>query len=152
MAVKEMLDSTQTLNDSLCIVHAIHTDTEQTGFDTEFGKYGRALPSDVAPFRQRRGGIGESHANRIGSHPCDVALPIDGEAVPLGQSFQSPVNRLKKIIAVRLDVKADEIGAQQAIEKIALPRTDAKDFRIRPRYMPKDCHAGVRAGFLHHAR
>src|SRR5690348_10292640 len=144
MAVKEMFDSTQALNDPLCIVHAIHTDTEQTGLYTEFGKYGRALPSNVAPFRQGRSWIGESHANRIGSYPCDVPLSIDGEAVPLGQSFQSPVNRLKKIIAMRLDVKADEIGAQQAIEKIALPRTDAKDLRIWPRYRPEDCHAGVR--------
>jgi hypothetical protein len=47
---------------------------------------------------------------------------------------------------MRLRVEADEIGAEQAVQQILLPRTDAECFRIRPRDVPE--HGDLRIGPL----
>src|SRR6267378_4533947 len=50
-----------------------------------------------------------------------------------------------------LNVETDEIGAQKAVHEFALPWANAKHFRIGPRNVPEDGHAGVGARFLDHA-
>jgi len=47
------------------------------------------------------------HADRIRPHAREVALAIDGEAVPFRERFQGAVHGLQKIVAVRLNVKSN---------------------------------------------
>src|SRR5260370_42021922 len=86
------------------------------------------------------------YADRIGPYARDVPLPVYGEAVPLRERFDRAVHGLQKIVAVRLNVKANEIGAEKTIDQLALPRTDSKNFRVRPGNVPEDRHARVRPG------
>ena len=46
---------------------------------------------------------------------------------------------------MRLNVKPDEIGSQQAIHQLTLPGTNAKGFRVGPRDVPEDGYAGIRS-------
>ncbi len=81
-----------------------------------------------------------------------MPLPVYGEAVPLGKRFERAVHRLQKIVAVRLNVKANEIGAEKTIDEFALPRTDPENFRVRPGNMPENRHSGVGPCVLDHPR
>ncbi len=49
-------------------------------------------------------------------------------------------------------MKADQIGAQQAVEQFRLPGTDAEGLGIRPWNVPKNSHAGVGTGVLDETR
>jgi hypothetical protein len=49
---------------------------------------------------------------------------------------------------VELRVEADQIGAQQAVEQFALPRTDPESLRVRPWNVPEDRDTGVRPPFF----
>src|SRR6266480_1057349 len=50
---------------------------------------------------------------------------------------------LQKVIAVQLDVKSDQIAAQQSVEELFLPRADAKGLPVRPRDVPEMADDGV---------
>ena len=81
-----------------------------------------------------------------------MSVTVHGKAVPLRQRFHGVVHGLQKIIAVRLNVESDQVRAQQAVHQFPLPRADAEHFGIRPRNVPENRHARVRARFLHHSR
>ena len=81
-----------------------------------------------------------------------MALAIHREEVPIRKRLQRSVDGFQKIVAMRLNVEPDEIGSQQAIDQLALPRTDSEDFRIGPGNVPEDGHTRVGACFLHHSR
>src|ERR1035438_2531959 len=49
-----------------------------------------------------------------------------------------------------LNVEANQIRSQQAIDQFSLPRTDSKRFRVRPWYMPEDRNPRVRTRLLDH--
>src|SRR5260370_8281291 len=86
-------------------------------------------------------GFGEDHADRKWTHQGDVVGAIYGEALPLDARLQRAVYRLKKIVAVVLHVEADEVGAEQTVENVALHRTDAEGLGVVPRNMPQDAPA-----------
>src|SRR5256885_13001121 len=65
------------------------------------------------------------HADRIWAHARDVTLSIHCETIPFGDRLEYPIHGLQKIVAVRLNLQAHEVGAQQSIDKLALPRTNA---------------------------
>ena len=92
------------------------------------------------------------HADGIRAHPRDVALAIDRETIPFRERLDRAVHGFQEIVAVRLDLEANEVGAQQTIDKLALPRADAKGFRIRPWNVPKDRNPRVGPRFLNHPR
>src|ERR1700731_1923039 len=100
---------------------------------------------------QRMSILLKTNADGIGAHASQVSLAIDGEAVPFGERFDGAIHGGEKIVTVRLNVKADEVGAKQSVDQFALPGADAEDFGIRPGNMPENCDASVRAGFLDHA-
>ena len=49
----------------------------------------------------------------------------------------------KTLLPGSLNVEADEVRAQQAVQQLTLPRANAEGFRIRPGNMPEDGHARV---------
>ena len=51
--------------------------------------------------------------------------------------FYAPVNRIKKIIAVVLYVKTENIVAEQAIEQFFAPGENAESLPVGPGYMPE---------------
>ena len=56
----------------------------------------------------------------------------------------------EKVVAVRLNVKADQVGAEQPVQQFALPGADPEGLGIRPGNMPENRHARVGALFLDH--
>src|SRR5438270_13847058 len=62
---------------------------------------------------------------------------------PINAGFNHPVDGLKEVVAVGLNVKSDEVRTKKTIHQLALPRADAESLRVWPRYMPEDRHAGI---------
>src|SRR5260370_27096493 len=150
--LEKTLESAEALEDSLGVVNAIDTHSEERGLDTHLGAKRGAFFAGAARFADRVRILRKRHADGIGAHPRDVALPVHGEAVPLRKRFERAVHRLQKIVAVRLNMKADEISAEATIDELALPRTDPKNLRVRPANMPQDRHSGVGPRVLDHPR
>ena len=72
-----------------------------------------------------------------------MVIPIDCKTVPLDAGFKGLIHRLQKIIAMRLDMEADQIGAQQSVQEFPLPGADPEGFRVGPGNMPEDCDPRV---------
>src|SRR6202140_4480860 len=124
-------DGAEALENALCVVDAVDADPEKRGADAEFVAEGGALFLHAA---MRLEGIAvflKSNADGVRAHASDVALAVHGEAVPFCEGFAGAIDGGKKIVAVRLNVKADEIGAEQPVDQFALPGGDAEDFGIR---------------------
>ncbi len=79
-------------------------------------------------------------------------VAFDGEALPVEPRLKRAVHRLQEIVAVRLHVETDQVGAQQPVQQFALPGADAERFRVRPRDVPEDRNPGIRPPLLDHAR
>ena len=77
-----------------------------------------------------------------------MVLTQDGKVLPVDARLDDAVDGLEEIVAVRLNVKSDQVGAEQTIHQLALPGANAKGFRIRPRDMPEDGHARIGPLFL----
>ena len=72
-----------------------------------------------------------------------MVVAVDGEAFPFDAAFDGLVHGFEKIIAMRLDVETDQIGAEQAVEQFALPGTNREGFRIGPGNVPENRDASV---------
>ena len=81
-------------------------------YDVERG----AFMTWVAPLVRFRHGLRERNADRVGADASHVAPAVDCETVPFGERFESVVHCRKEIIAVRLNVETDEIGAEKAVQ------------------------------------
>src|SRR5208282_2696499 len=146
------LDGVEALKNTLGVIDSIHADAEQGGFNTEFGAQSSALFARVLEtvkliFIGRKG-----NADGIGANPGGVALAVDREAIPFGECFQRAVHRLQEVVAMRLNVKTDQVSAKEAVDEFALPRTNTEHFGIGPGDMPKNGHGGIGARFLDHPR
>jgi len=122
---------------------AIHADAEKDTLRPELRQnLGSILLATYAGivhrsrFRQR-------HADWMRPDQCELLVPIDREAVPLDPAFQGLVHGFQEIVAVRLNMEAEKIRAQQSIQEFPLPGTDPEGFRVGPRYVPEDCHPGI---------
>ena len=73
-----------------------------------------------------------------------MVAAVDGQALPIDAGLQRAVHGFQKIVAVRLDVEADEVRAKQAVQQLALPGANAERLRIGPGNVPEDGHAGIR--------
>src|SRR5271166_1883798 len=102
---KEAFHATEAFDDSLGVVHAIDTNGQKRGFDSELGTKCATLFSRAATGLTFVVALRECHTNGIGAHPSDVPLAVDGEAVPLRQRLQCMIHRFQEIVAVRLDVE-----------------------------------------------
>ena len=70
----------------------------------------------------------------------------------LDAAFQEAVDAFGEVVAVELDVKADDRAAEQAVENLLAPRADAEDFRVRPRNVPEGDDRRFRQLLPDHAR
>src|SRR5580704_18298597 len=91
-------------------------------------------------------------ANRKWTDQRDVAVPLHCKSLPFNARLDCAVHGLEKIIAVRLNMEADQVGAQEAVNELALPGTNAEGLRIGPRNVPENCDAGVGPRIFQHAR
>src|SRR5271157_978360 len=112
MKLKEAFDPAEPFDDPLGVVQAIDTDSEKRRFDAQLGTKYAALLTCAARRLRFAIGLGKCHADGIRAYASDMALAINGEAVPLGQSFQGVIHRFQEIVAVRLNVKTDQVGSE----------------------------------------
>ncbi len=78
-------------------------------------------------------------------HRRHVLAPGDREALPVDAGLDGALHRVQEVVAVVLGVEADEVGAQHAQEQLVLPRADREGLEVRPRDVPEDRGARVRA-------
>src|SRR5580704_11714460 len=113
--IQEVFDAAETLDDSLGVVNAIYPHAQQAALYTQFARERRALFSGVSRFVYGVPIFRKRYADRIRPHPRNVSLPIDRKTVPLRQRFHGTIHRFQKIVAMRLDMEADQVRAEQAI-------------------------------------
>src|SRR5580700_2268538 len=75
-----------------------------------------------------------------------------GKVFPIDACFENSVDRLQKVVAVRLNVKPYQIGAEQSVYQFAPPWGNIKCLRGGPGDVPEDCHPGLRSSFLDQPR
>ena len=71
---------------------------------------------------------------------------------PIEAGFQRAIDGVEEVVAMILDVKRQQVVAQQAVENFLLPRADAEHLGIGPRNVPELGDDQIRAGVLEHAR
>src|SRR5260370_40222330 len=113
---------------------------------------GALLAGGLVSIGWKRRRILEIHADRKRPDEREMAALVDGEPFPLDARLQRTIDGIQEVVAMRLNVKADEIRAQQSFQQFALPRTDPEPFRIRPGDVPEDGHARVRTLLFDQAR
>src|SRR5262249_1313752 len=137
-----------TLADAFRVVDAVDSDSQELRRDAQVRQ----------EFFLRRGcgggavGIGEWDADGEGLHQSQGAGGPDGKGLPVDAAPEGLGDGLKKIIAMVLDVKTDDIGAEHALEQLPLPWANSEGLGIGPRYVPKNRDAGVRAAHLDELR
>src|SRR6202012_2521894 len=92
------------------------------------------------------------HADGEGQYRRPMVFALDRKMFPINTCLKYAVDRTEKIVTVRLNMKADQVRAEQAIQQLLLPGADAERFRIGPWNMPEDCNSRVRHPVFHHAR
>src|SRR6267142_4056595 len=150
--LEKKLNGAEALENAFGVIHAINANSEKFSTNLQLITNRGSLFAHAA---MRPRGVAVflwSNANRIRAHPSDMALAIHGEAVPFCERFDGTVHGREEIIAVRLNMKTNQISAQQAIDQLTLPRANAEDFGIGPWNVPENGDAGVRPGFFNHAR
>ena len=150
MEREEPVHGPQPFGDALGVVHAL--DAEQHGHvaDAE----APAQPPLLAPvfFRRRGRGAVEVDADRLRPHQRGLAAARDGGTVHLDARLQGAVHRLQEVHAVILDVKRQNIIAEEAVEDLFLPRADAEHLAVGPRDVPEVEDDQVRPGLAEHPR
>ena len=66
------------------------------------------------------------HADRVGTDHGMMPVALDAEVFPVRSCLQRPIDRIKKIVAMRLKMESDHIGAQQPVDQFCLPGWAAK--------------------------
>src|ERR1700730_8818934 len=149
---EKTLESAETLENPFRVVHAVNANAQKGSLNIHFSAQSGALCARAGRLTDSMRILRKRHADGIRAHPSDVALAIDCETIPFRERLDRTVHGFQKIVTVRLDLEANEVGAQQTIDKFALPRADAKNFRIRPRNVPKNRNTRVGPRFLDHPR
>ena len=151
--IEQTFDRAETLEQSLRVVDAVHTDSENLGFDTEgLAQRGALVGLAREQFAAGRGGFRKRDADRIRSNAGRVPESSDSEPIPLGERLDGPIHARQKIVAVPLRVEADQVSAEEAIHEFARKGADPEHLGIGPRHVPEDRHARIRPGLLHDAR
>jgi len=133
-------------------IRPVHADAQEVCMDIEFPQEPGALLKNrdlfVRPIRRIR----QSNADGKRLYRCKMAAAGHGHSLPLDTGFKSAIHGIEKVPAMRLNVKADQIRAQQTVEQFMLPRADSERFRIRPGNVPEDRDPGIGPPFLDQAR
>ena len=79
-------------------------------------------------------------------------MALNRKTFPFNAGFNGGLDSFKKIVAVRLNVEANEVGTEKTVQKFALPGTNSEGLRIGPRDMPENRDARVGTCVLKHAR
>ena len=150
MSFKETLDGPETLEDAFGVVDTIYAKPDYGGANSEVVEKFFAIGGTVAGVFG--GGFGKGDADGKRANHGDVAAAVDDEAVAVGEGFESAIDAGQEIIAMGLDVEADEVGAKKALEEFALPGANAEGFGVRPGNVPENGNASVGAALFDQAR
>ena len=83
--------------------------------------------------------------DRIREHDADREWPdqryviaaVYGKALPLDARLQRTVDRLEEIVAMGLDVEAEQVVAEQSVQQLLAPGEDPEGLAIGPRDVPE---------------
>src|SRR5260370_40612808 len=66
-----------------------------------------------------------------------------GETFAIDARFHNPIGCLEEVIAVRLYVETNQVGAQESVHEFSLPRANAECLLVGPRNVPENCHPSI---------
>ena len=149
---EEPLNGEKSLKNPLGIIHSIDTDSHKRRFHIQIAQQSGAFDVEVGFAGFDAVIFGECHADGKRPHDSAMVPAQHREVLPIHARFDHAINGLQKIVAMRLNVKPDQVRAEEAIHQLALPGTNAKSFEVRPGDMPENRHPRIRPFFLDHPR
>src|SRR5439155_9535218 len=75
-----------------------------------------------------------------------------GKLFHIDLRFQGAVDRFEKVVAMILDVKAQQVIAEKTVQDFILVRTNPKDFAVGPGDVPEMENDQIGPGVAKHAR
>src|SRR5262249_55172819 len=131
---EEVLDAAKAFENTFRVVHPVNTDAEKGGFDAQLAANGGPQFTRTLNFVERDVVVvfREGDADGIGMDTSDMALAVHRKAIPFGEGFDGMIDGCEEIVAVRLDVEADQVGTEQAVHDFTLIRADPEPFGVGP--------------------
>ncbi len=144
ITVEEPLDRQKTFENPFRVIDAINTHAHIERLYAQLFEQGFTLRAGRARAWRWSVFLGRGHADRKRPHHGQVPFTVHGKSLPLNAGLDSAVYSLEKVVTMGLNVKANQVGAQQSIEQLALPRTDTEGLWIGPWNVPENRYLGVR--------
>jgi hypothetical protein len=111
--LEESFDGQKAFENSLGVVDAIDADAHEGCFNSQTTQQSGALEVAETVVQVFRGAvIGEVNADGKRPDESAMALAEGGEMLPVDAGLDDAIDSLEEIVAVGLDMKADEIGAE----------------------------------------
>ena len=146
MPLEQPRERLQAIGNALGVVEAI--DAEDDAFVVEAERAcGRSLISVGALGGLRRARPQRRiDADRKRPHVGRPAAAPGGEVLVVDARLERAIDGVEEVVAVILDVKAQQIVAEQPVQDVLAPRADAERLAVRPRNVPElaDRHVGPR--------
>ena len=126
------------------VVNAVNSQPDYLVFQTPLGDQSLHFVGNFGTL-----GIGfqlvKIHADGYGAHQGGIVLVIDQAVFLVNAGAEDTLGRFHEVVAVVADVEAQHIVAQQAVQQLFLPGTDAEYLVVGPRDMPElpGNHVGV---------
>src|SRR3989338_1700769 len=150
--LQEPLDSAKTLQNSLGVIHPVHSHPKIIDLDPQLFEQGHAIPlglmsgGDILECGWER----DADGKRL-DRTCMV-LFNDRESLAVYSALHRSVHRVQEVVAVVLCVETNYIRTQHSIEKLLLPWAYPEGLGVGPGYVPEQGDAGVQPFFLYHPR
>jgi hypothetical protein len=106
-----------------------------------------AVPTGRGPHRAV-----ERDADRVRPNRAGVPMAEHSHVIAVSARFEHAIHRGEKIMAVKRNVKPDQVGAEQPIKQFGLPGANSECLRIGPGNMPEDRDARIGPLLLDKAR
>ena len=75
-----------------------------------------------------------------------------GHVIAVRARLEHAIHRGQKIVAVKRNVKPDQVGTEEAVKQFGLPGTNSEGLGIGPGDMPEDCDTRIGPFLLDEAR
>ena len=136
MVFEHALERLDPLGDALGVIEPIDAEDQPASPSPSRSRVWRTSASRVRPFGSLRPRLRvDADRKRLDVGP--VPAPDDGEVLAVDPGLDAGVDRVEEVVAVELDVEAQQVVAEQAVDDLLAPRADAERLAVRPGNVPE---------------
>jgi hypothetical protein len=126
IAFEKRLNSLESFEYPFGIVHAVDAYAEVCRLETQLLKQCTTFLLSSHPRLVQGTIVNEFNTDREWEDGGSMLVALDREVFPVNFRLEYVVYCIQEVVAMGLGVKANQVGSQQTVEQLALPRTDAE--------------------------